>query len=62
MEGLVRTATFAGMTSYIRVPDPHNATDVRRGNEAHIGLGVAFHHEKSDHFGSSLISNLHAAS
>ena len=34
MEGLVRTATFAGMASYIRVPDPHNATDVRRALEA----------------------------
>jgi 2-keto-3-deoxy-L-rhamnonate aldolase RhmA len=34
MEELVRTATFAGMASYIRVPDPHNATDVRRALEA----------------------------
>jgi hypothetical protein len=34
MEELVRTATFAGMASYIRVPDPHNATDVRRGRPA----------------------------
>ena len=30
MEELVRTATLAGIASYIRVPDPHNATDVRR--------------------------------
>jgi 2-keto-3-deoxy-L-rhamnonate aldolase RhmA len=34
MEELVRTATFAGMASYIGVPDPHNATDVRRALEA----------------------------
>ena len=34
MEELVRTATFSGMASYIRVPDPHNATDVRRALEA----------------------------
>ena len=30
MEELVRTATLAGMASYIRVPDAHNETDVRR--------------------------------
>jgi 2-keto-3-deoxy-L-rhamnonate aldolase RhmA len=34
MEELVRTATLAGMASYVRVPDPHNATDVRRALEA----------------------------
>jgi hypothetical protein len=34
MEELVRTATFVGMASYVRVPDPHNATDVRRALEA----------------------------
>src|SRR6201984_3451256 len=34
MEELVRTATLAGMASYIRVPDPHNDTDVRRALEA----------------------------
>src|SRR5260370_6843183 len=34
MEGLLPTASFAGMASYIRVPDPHNATDVRRALEA----------------------------
>jgi 2-keto-3-deoxy-L-rhamnonate aldolase RhmA len=34
MEELVRTATFAGMASYSRIPDPHNATDVRRALEA----------------------------
>jgi 2-keto-3-deoxy-L-rhamnonate aldolase RhmA len=34
MEELVRTATFAGMASYIRVPDAHNETDVRRALEA----------------------------
>jgi 2-keto-3-deoxy-L-rhamnonate aldolase RhmA len=34
MEELVRTATFAGMASYIRVPHPFNATDVRRALEA----------------------------
>src|SRR5260370_821360 len=34
MEELVRTATLAGMASYIRVPDAHNETDVRRAVEA----------------------------
>src|SRR5260370_14139180 len=34
MEELVRTATLAGMASYIRVPDAHNETDVRRALEA----------------------------
>src|ERR1700741_2277668 len=33
MEELVRTATLAGMASYIRVPDAHNETDVRRALE-----------------------------
>ncbi len=32
------------------------------GNVAHVRSGVAFHHEKSDHFDSSLMPNLHAAS
>jgi hypothetical protein len=34
MKELVRTATFAGRASYVRVPDPHKATDVRRALEA----------------------------
>ena len=34
MEELVRSATLAGMASYIRVPDAHNETDVRRALEA----------------------------
>jgi 2-keto-3-deoxy-L-rhamnonate aldolase RhmA len=33
MEELVRAATWAGMASYIRVPDPHNETDVTRALE-----------------------------
>ena len=43
MEALVRAATFAGMASYIRVRDPHNATDVRRALEAGAeGLAVSW--------------------
>src|SRR5258708_35997302 len=34
MEELVRTAQLAGRASYIRVPDEHNETDVRRALEA----------------------------
>ncbi len=34
MEELVRTATLAGLASYIRIPDPHNATDVTRALES----------------------------
>ena len=34
MDELGRTVTLAGMASYVRVPDPHNATDVRRALEA----------------------------
>jgi 2-keto-3-deoxy-L-rhamnonate aldolase RhmA len=34
MEELVRTATVAGLASYIRIPDPHNATDVTRALES----------------------------
>ena len=34
MEDLVRAATLAGMASYIRVPDPHNETDVSRALES----------------------------
>ncbi len=33
MEELVRAATVAGLASYIRVPDPHNETDVTRALE-----------------------------
>jgi 2-keto-3-deoxy-L-rhamnonate aldolase RhmA len=33
MEELIRTATLAGLASYIRVPDPHNETDVTRALE-----------------------------
>src|SRR5260370_5370243 len=33
MEELVRTATWAGLASYIRVPDPHNEADVTRALE-----------------------------
>src|SRR5260370_39299312 len=34
LEELVRTATLAGMASYIRVPYAHHDTDVRRAAEA----------------------------
>ena len=34
MEALVRTSLLAGLAAYVRVPDPHNATDIRRALEA----------------------------
>jgi 2-keto-3-deoxy-L-rhamnonate aldolase RhmA len=34
IEDLVRACIVAGVAAYVRVPDPHNATDIRRALEA----------------------------